>query len=77
MGDQWQVQMQAKVHLKADVYLKSEGIDDEKARMAWMEPIDSIEETLEQLLRRYGEGATVCILPEGPQTIPTLRSFDP
>lgn len=72
MADQWQVQVQAKIHQSAKVYLKSEGIPPEKARAAWMEPVDSVEETLERLIREHGPGARVCILPEGPQTIPTL-----
>jgi hypothetical protein len=37
---------------------------------------DSVEETVAQLLERYGPAATICVLPEGPMTIPYLASAD-
>ena len=29
-----------------------------------------VEDTVAALLARYGSGARICVLPEGPQTIP-------
>jgi len=70
MRDQWEAQVQALVQLKADVYVKTSYLSDEEIRGALLRPCHSIEETLAQLLERYGPEATICVLPEGPQTIP-------
>ncbi|MDW8102088.1 MAG: nickel-dependent lactate racemase [Anaerolineae bacterium] len=71
--DQWEAQIQALIQLKADVYVKSSYLTDRQIEEALLKPCRSIEETLEELLARYGPEARVCILPEGPQTIPYLR----
>jgi nickel-dependent lactate racemase len=70
MQDQWEAQVQAQIQLKADVYIKSSYLSDEQIREALLLPCHSIEETLAQLLQRYGPDATTCVLPEGPQTVP-------
>ncbi|MYB47761.1 MAG: nickel-dependent lactate racemase [Dehalococcoidia bacterium] len=68
--DQWQVQLQAQIQLRASVYLKSGYLSPEQVREAHLTPIDSIEDTVAGELRESGNGARVCVLPEGPQTIP-------
>lgn len=68
--DQWQVQIQAMVQLKADVYVYSDGLSDAQIRQAHLIPCRHIEDTLAELLDRYGPDASMCVLPEGPQTIP-------
>ena len=72
MQDQWEAQVQAQVQLKARVYLKSSYLSDEEVRGALLEPCHSIEDTLAELMREYGPQARICVLPEGPQTIPYL-----
>ena len=68
--DQWQVQLQAQIQMRASVYLKSGYLSPEQVREAHLTPIDSIEDTVAEALRQNGNGARVCVLPEGPQTIP-------
>ena len=68
--DQWQVQLQAQIQMRASVYLKSGYLSSEQVREAHLTPIDSIEDTVAEALRQNGNGARVCVLPEGPQTIP-------
>jgi nickel-dependent lactate racemase len=70
--DQWEAHIQALIQLHADVYVYSGGLSDEQIREALLMPCSSIEETLAELLRRYGPQAQVCVLPEGPQTIPSV-----
>ncbi len=70
--DQWQAQIQALIQLKADVYIYSDGLSDAQIHSAMLLPCRSIEATLEALLEKYGPQARVCILPDGPQTIPSL-----
>ena len=71
--DQWQVQVQALVQMKADVYVKSSYLDEETIRQAMLLPCTSVEETVAALLERYGPDATICVLPEGPMTIPYVE----
>jgi nickel-dependent lactate racemase len=72
--DQWEAQSQAIVQRKADVYLYS-SLDPETTRAAMLTPIADIEATLAALLDRYGPGARVAVLPEGPQTVPYLLNM--
>ncbi|MCS7061684.1 MAG: nickel-dependent lactate racemase [Anaerolineae bacterium] len=67
--DQWEAHIQALVQLKADVYLRSDGLSDDQIRAALLKPCSRIEDTLIELRKRYGTNATLCILPEGPQTV--------
>lgn len=70
--DGWQVQVQARVQAKARVLLYS-GLPVPVVRAAHLEPIDDVNTTLAALLERQPD-ARVCVLPEGPQTIPYLDS---
>lgn len=72
LPDQWEGQIQAQIQLKADVYVKNSYLSDEELRKALFLPCPRIEDTLAALLAKYGPEATVCVLPEGPQTIPYL-----
>jgi lactate racemase len=71
--DQWQAQIQAQIQLKADVYVFSENLSDRQIREALLKPCRSIEETLKGLVAKFGPGARICILPEGPQTVPYVK----
>jgi nickel-dependent lactate racemase len=68
--DQWEAHIQALIQLRADVYVYSDGLSDAQIHEALLQPCHSIEDTLAELLNRYGADATVCVLPEGPQTVP-------
>ena len=74
MQDQWEAQVQAQIQLKADVYVKTSYLSDEQIKEALLLPCHSIEETLAQLLDKYGSDAAICVLPEGPQTVPYVAS---
>jgi nickel-dependent lactate racemase len=74
MQDQWQAQIQAQIQLKADVYVRTDNLTDDQIRSALLEPIARIEDTAAALLTRRGPETRICILPEGPQTIPYLAN---
>jgi len=74
--DQWQVQTQAQIQLRADVYVYSDGLTDRQITDALFIPCRDIEATVSQLAERYGPQARICVIPEGPQTIPYLRESD-
>jgi nickel-dependent lactate racemase len=71
--DQWQVQIQAQVQMKARVLVKSSGLSAAEIRAAHFEPIDDVSAAVARALREAGRDATLCVLPQGPQTIPYLR----
>jgi nickel-dependent lactate racemase len=72
--DQWQAQIQVLVQLKADVYVYADHLTDEQIRQALFIPCRKIESTLKDLLDRFGPQASICVLPEGPQTIPYIST---
>lgn len=71
--DQWQAQIQAQIQLKAEVYVYSDYLTDEQIEAALLHPCRSIERTVAGLMVRDGSPTRICVLPEGPQTIPYIR----
>jgi nickel-dependent lactate racemase len=69
MFDQWEVQIQAQIQQRARVYLKS-SLPDEVVRSTHLEPCDDVSGLVRRLVRQRGEAASVCVLPQGPQTVP-------
>jgi nickel-dependent lactate racemase len=73
--DQWQAQIQARIQSKADVYVRADGLPEKQITDCLLKPCPRIEETLEKLLARQGgQRASICVLPEGPVTIPYVRN---
>ncbi|MER6828229.1 nickel-dependent lactate racemase [Streptosporangium sp. NPDC000563] len=70
--DQWQVQIQARIQAGARVVMHTSYLGDADLATAHLEQTDDIEATVIQALAAAGPGARVCVLPEGPQTIPYL-----
>lgn len=70
--DMWQVQLHGLILQKADVYFYSHNLSDEQIKRALLKPCSKVEETVEELLNKYGRDASICVLPEGPQTIPYI-----
>jgi len=72
-ADQWQVQIQTKIQRKADVFVHAEGLTDQQITDCLLKPCRRIEDTLSDLLARGGSRRpSVCVLPEGPITIPFI-----
>jgi nickel-dependent lactate racemase len=72
--DQWQVQVQAQIQRKARVFVKADGLTADQLRAAWFEPIDDVAACVDACLRAAGPAARLAVLPQGPQTIPYVRS---
>jgi lactate racemase len=71
--DQWQAQIQAKIQLQADVFIYSDHLTDSQICSALLSPCRSITDKVEELIQKYGADASICVLPEGPQTIPYIH----
>ena len=65
--DGWQVQIQAQVQLKADVYIYSEGLSDEQIAASLFHPCRDLVRGIPEMMERYG--SRVCALPQGPLTV--------
>ncbi len=72
--DQWEVQVQAQIQRHASVFLKTDGLTRDDVRAAHLTPIDDVASTTLEQLERAGPDAQLCVLPEGPQTIPYLTN---
>jgi nickel-dependent lactate racemase len=70
--DQWQVQIQAKIQAKATVVMHTDYLSDEELEQVNLAQTRDIGATVSEELAGRGADATVCVLPEGPQTIPIL-----
>ncbi len=69
MFDQWQVQKQALIQVRAKCYVHSL-LDDDTVRKAMFEPCHNVEVLIASLLAQYGPGARLAVMPLGPLTIP-------
>ncbi len=72
LKDTWQIYFQALIQQKADVYLYSNKLDDETIRRALLKPVSDIGRLTDELVQKYGRETRICIMPEGPHTIPYL-----
>jgi nickel-dependent lactate racemase len=70
--DQWQAQIQAIIQRRCRVFLHSSLPDDLVHRTMLLSCAD-IETQVARLLHEYGPDARLCVLPQGPQTIPYLQ----
>jgi nickel-dependent lactate racemase len=71
--DAWQVQVQAQILMKSKVLVKNGFISDHEIRAAHFEPVHDVGDCVSAALSAAGPAATLCVLPQGPQTIPYLR----
>jgi nickel-dependent lactate racemase len=69
--DQWQVQIQAQIMSLCSIYLKSDHLTHHEIKKAHLTPIDDIESKVKELIAITPE-SSICVLPEGPQTIPII-----
>jgi nickel-dependent lactate racemase len=68
--DTWQIYFQAQIQKKANVFLYSDKLDEETIKMTLLNPVKDISGLVRNLVSKIGTKAEICILPEGPQTIP-------
>jgi nickel-dependent lactate racemase len=68
--DQWQVQIQAGIQTRANVVMHTGGLSDADLATAHLTQTPDIGAAVAELLDIAGPDSRVCVLPEGPQTIP-------
>jgi nickel-dependent lactate racemase len=72
LRDTWQVYFQAMIQMKSDVWLYS-GLDKPTVESTHLKPVEDIRTLVDQLVKKYGPATRICVLPEGPHTIPYLK----
>jgi len=72
--DGWQAYILCKICANADCYCYSDNLTDEQIRTAFLKPCRDVKQTVMMLLGKYGSQAKICILPEGPLTVPYIHS---
>ncbi len=70
--DQWQVQVQAQVQARAEVVVHTGYLSDDQVAQAHLRQTADVEGTVLDALAAAGPDARVCVLPEGPLTVPYL-----
>jgi lactate racemase len=63
----------SQIQLKAKVLVKAGGLSEKQLRAAQFEPIEDVGAAVGEALKAAGPKATLCVLPQGPQTVPYLR----
>jgi len=72
MFDQWEAQRLAMIQEWADVYVYSL-LPEESLRIAMLTQTKDIEQTVKELIGKYGEDMSIAVLPLGPLTIPYVE----
>lgn len=75
--DQWQVQIQAKIQSGAHVIMHTSYLSDEDLAQAHLTQTSDISATVREICAQIGPDARVCVLPEGPLTVPYVVTTDP
>lgn len=71
--DQWEAQIQALVQKKADVYVYSDYLAPSVIESLLLKSCTDIRGTIQRLLNDCGEDTRICVLPQGPLTIPYVQ----
>lgn len=72
--DTWQIFYEVLIQRWATVSLYTDKLDDETVRNALFNPVQDPEALIREILEKYGRDARVCVLPEGPLTIPYIKN---
>ncbi|MFD9738190.1 nickel-dependent lactate racemase [Umezawaea sp. NPDC059074] len=68
--DQWQVQIQARIQNDCRVVVHTSHLSDAELATAHLRQTADVSATVAEALATAGPDARLCVLPEGPQTIP-------
>jgi nickel-dependent lactate racemase len=70
--DQWQVQIQARIQAACRVVMHTSYLSDAELALAHLSQTADVSLAVEEALSMAGPDARLCVLPEGPLTIPYL-----
>jgi len=70
--DQWQAQIYAEIRSRAEVLMFTDGLTQEELHEVHLEKTDDITAAIQALDGRRSRPPRICVLPEGPTTIPYI-----
>jgi len=70
--DQWEIQILARILIKADIFIISRLNEDEIGNIG-LKYAETVEEAIKISLKKYGPNASILILPNGPLVLPILK----
>ncbi|MFX0040222.1 MAG: nickel-dependent lactate racemase [Candidatus Heimdallarchaeota archaeon] len=73
LPDQWEIQILARILMKAEIFIISELSENEIGNIG-LKYAKSVEEAIKISLRKYGKDASILILPNGPSVLPLLKT---
>jgi nickel-dependent lactate racemase len=68
--DQWQLQILAHIRRRAEIRMFTTGLSRIEIQAAHMHYVDDVSDAVHAALKERGDQARVCVLPEGPLTVP-------
>jgi hypothetical protein len=71
--DRWQAQVLGRVLRHADVWLHTDGLDDDEVRASFLRPVPDVGEAVARARDASGGDGRVCVLPYGPLTVATAQ----
>jgi len=72
MQDMWQAQIHALICDQVTVHFHSHNLSDSQIEQAFMKPCPDVSRRVAELAEQIGGQSTICVLPDGPQTIPYI-----
>jgi len=72
--DTWQIFYEVLIQRWANVHLYTDKLDDDTVRKALFSPVQDPEALIREILEKHGHDARICVLPEGPLTIPYIKN---
>ncbi len=73
--DQWEIQILARILMKAEIFIISKLNEDEIGNIG-LKYAKTVEEAIKICLKKYGPDASILILPNGPLVLPLLKISD-
>ncbi|MFW9820636.1 MAG: nickel-dependent lactate racemase [Candidatus Thorarchaeota archaeon] len=72
VADQWEIQILARILIKADIFIIS-ALNSDHIGNIGLKYAKTVEEAVESCLKKYGTKSSILILPNGPLVLPFLK----
>jgi len=69
VSDQWEIQILARILMKAEIVVISE-LDENEIGNIGLKYAETVEDAIMGCLKKYGSNASILVLPNGPQILP-------
>ena len=74
VADQWQIQVLTRILMKSEIFLVS-SLDETKVGNIGLKSAETVEDAINEALKKHGNNAKILFLPNGPQVLPILKNL--